>query len=119
MMEISINRSPVIEEFHQHQDEMDLPELPRMMEGLFGRKEDNMEPLLREVEELFGDEEEQDNDVEHFMDDSFNNFNDNFNNNFFGRKDDDEEPFSGLFSHFGKMMSSLPQVWFMIITKLN
>jgi len=110
VMEISINRSPVIEEFHHHQDEMDLPELPRMMEGLFGRKDDNMEPLLREVEELFGDEEEHDNDVEHFMDDSFNNFNDNFNNNFFGRKDDDEEPFSGIFSHFGKMMSSLPQL---------
>merc|ERR1719422_1716114 len=110
VMEISINRSPVIEEFHHHQDEMDLPELPRMMEGLFGRKDDNMEPLLREVEELFGDEEDHDNDVEHFMDGSFNNFNDNFNNNFFGRKDDDEEPFSGIFSHFGKMMSSLPQL---------
>merc|ERR1719415_21880 len=39
VMEISINRSPDIDEFHQHQDEMDLPELPRMMEGLFGRKE--------------------------------------------------------------------------------
>merc|ERR1719450_1474708 len=51
VMEISINRNPVMEEFHQHQDEMDLPELPRMMEGLFGRKDDNMEPLLREVEE--------------------------------------------------------------------
>merc|ERR1719297_560921 len=69
VMEISINRNPVMEEFHQHQDEMDLPELPRMMEGLFGRKDDNVEPLLREVEELFGEEEDQENEVEHFMDD--------------------------------------------------
>ena len=111
VMEISINRNPFgnfqqeFEEFpssfgpsHRH-DEMDLPELPRMMEGLFGRKDHDLEPLLEEVEELFGDEEDLDNDVEHFMQE-----------NIFGHKDDDIDPFAGLFSQFGKMMNSLPQV---------
>ena len=50
---------------------------------------------------MFGDEETLEEEVEHFMDDE---------ENFFGRKDDDIEPFSGLFSQFGQMMNSLPQV---------
>ena len=94
IMEISINRNPF-----SRQDEMDLPELPRMMEGLFGRRDDDLEPLLNEVDELFGDEEAIEDDVEHFMDD-----------NFFGHKDDEVEPFSGLFSQFGRMMNSIPKV---------
>ena len=51
------------------------------------------------MEELFGDEEDLDNDVEHFMQE-----------NIFGHKDNDIDPFAGLFSQFGKMMNSLPQV---------
>ena len=50
---------------------------------------------------MFGDEETLEEEVEHFMDDE---------ENFFGRKDDDIQPFSGLFSQFGQMMNSLPQV---------
>merc|ERR1719245_2330924 len=54
---------------------------------------------MNEVEDIFGDEEEMEHEVEHFMEDSM-----------FGRKDDDVEPFSGLFSQFGRMMNSLPQL---------
>ena len=98
VMEISINRNPFGGEFHRH-DEMDLPELPRMMQSLFGEQDNDMEPLLEEVEDIFGDEQEIENEVEHFMEDSM-----------FGHKDDEIEPFAGLFSQFGRMMNSLPQV---------
>ena len=113
VMEISINRNPFesfeenFEEFpaafnkFSRQEEMQLPELPRMMDGLFGRSDAGLQPLIEEVEDLFGDEETLEEEVEHFMDDE---------ENFFGRKDDDIEPFSGLFSQFGQMMNSLPQV---------
>ena len=113
VMEISINRNPFerfeenFEEFpasfnkFSRQEEMQLPELPRMMEGLFGRSDAGLGPLIEEVEDMFGDEETLEEEVEHFMDNE---------ENFFGRKDDDIEPFSGLFSQFGQMMNSLPQV---------
>merc|ERR1719290_202708 len=72
-----------------------------MVEGLFGRKDDDiLEPLLEEA--LFGDE---DVDTEDFIQESL-----------FGRKDDDIEPFGGfegLFeqinNHMGRLMSSMPQ----------
>jgi len=113
VLEISVNRNPFSgfqerfggefqkfdDEFHNHHDEMDLPELPRMMQSLFGGEENDIEPLLEEVEDIFGNEEEIEHEVEHFMEDSM-----------FGRKDDDVEPFSGLFSQFGRMMNSLPQL---------
>ena len=113
IMEISINRNPFesfeekFEEFPRkfnkfsRQEEMTLPELPRMMEGLFGRNDVSLEPLIEEVEDMFGDEETLEEEVEHFMDDE---------DSFFGRKDDEIEPFSGLFSQFGQMMNSLPEV---------
>merc|ERR1719334_1015324 len=80
---------------------MSLPEMPRMVEGIFGRKDDDIiEPLLEEA--LFGDE---DVDTEDFIQESL-----------FGRKDDDIEPFGGfegLFeqinNHMGRLMSSMPQ----------
>merc|ERR1719361_2685429 len=43
VMEISINRNPFAE--FQPEPEMNFPELPRMVEGLFGRKDDDMEPF--------------------------------------------------------------------------
>merc|ERR1719438_646403 len=113
VMEISINRNPFesfednFEEFptafnkFSRQEEMQLPELPRMMDSLFGRSDAGLQPLIEEVEDIFGDEETLEEEVEHFMDDE---------ENFFGRKDDDIEPFSGLFSQFGQMMNSLPQL---------
>ena len=113
VMEISINRNPFesfgdnFEEFpaafnkFSRQEEMQLPELPRMMDSLFGRSDAGLQPLIEEVEDMFGDEETLEEEVEHFMDDE---------ENFFGRKDDNIEPFSGLFSQFGQMMNSLPQV---------
>ena len=95
IMEISINRNPF-----SRQDEMDLPELPRMMESLFGRKQvEDLEPLMNEVEDIFGDEEEMEDEIEHFMDD-----------NFYGPKEEEVEPLSGLFSQFGRMVNSLPKV---------
>jgi len=94
IMEISINRNPF-----SRQDEMDLPELPRMMESLFGRKQvEDIEPLMNEVEDIFGDEEEMEEEIEHFMDE-----------NFYGPKEDEVEPLSGLFSQFGRMVNSLPK----------
>ena len=113
VMEISINRNPFesfeenFEEFpaefnkFSRQEEMQLPELPRMMDGLFGRSDAGLQPLIEEVEDMFGDEETLEEEVEHFMDDE---------DSFFGRKDDDIEPFAGLFSQFGQMINSLPQV---------
>merc|ERR1719290_644310 len=72
-----------------------------MVEGLFGRKDDDiLEPLLEEA--LFGDEDE---DAEEFIQESL-----------FGHKDDDIEPFGGfegLFeqinNHMGRLMSAMPQ----------
>merc|ERR1712142_389682 len=94
IMEISINRNPF-----SRQDEMDLPELPRMMESLFGRKQvEDLEPLMNEVEDIFGDEEEMEDEIEHFMDD-----------NFYGPEEEEVEPLSGLFSQFGRMVNSLPK----------
>jgi len=111
VMEISINRNPFAE--FQPEPEMNFPELPRMVEGLFGRKDNSLEPLLEEVEQLFGDEEPEDDDVERFMEE--NMFEPEMG--FFGQKEDDSEPlggFGGLFeqfnSQFGRMMSSLPQL---------
>eukprot|EP00091_Calanus_sinicus_P007526 TRINITY_DN1860_c0_g1_i11.p1 TRINITY_DN1860_c0_g1~~TRINITY_DN1860_c0_g1_i11.p1 ORF type:complete len:690 (-),score=217.93 TRINITY_DN1860_c0_g1_i11:431-2314(-) len=79
---------------------MSLPEMPRMVEGLFGRKDDDIEPFLEET--LFGDDDE---DTEDFIQESL-----------FGRKDDDIEPFGGfegLFeqinNHMGRLMSAMPQ----------
>jgi len=80
---------------------MNIPEMPRMVEGLFGRKDDDiLEPFLEET--LFGDDDE---DTEDFIGESL-----------FGRKDDDIEPFGGfegLFeqinSHMGRLMGSMPQ----------
>jgi len=111
VMEISINRNPFAE--FQPEPEMNFPELPRMVEGLFGRKDNPLEPLLEEVEQLFGDDEPEDDDVERFMEE--NMFEPEMG--FFGQKDDDSEPLGGiggLFeqfnSQFGRMMSSLPQL---------
>ena len=118
VMEISINRNPFADfqskfqsEF-QPEPELNFPELPRMVEGLFGRKDNSLEPLIEEVEHLFGDEEPED-DLERFMEeDMFPS-----GESLFGHKDDDVEPlggFGGLFeqinNQFGRMMSSLPQV---------
>jgi len=97
VMEISV-RNP-FRDFQR--PSMSLPEMPRMVEGLFGRKDDDIiEPLLEEA--LFGDE---DVDTEDFIQESL-----------FGRKDDDIEPFGGfegLFeqinNHMGRLMSSMPQ----------
>jgi hypothetical protein len=117
-MEISINRNPFADfqskfqsEF-QPEPELNFPELPRMVEGLFGRKDNSLEPLIEEVEQLFGDEEPED-DLERFMEeDMFPS-----GESLFGHKDDDVEPlggFGGLFeqinNQFGRMMSSLPQL---------
>merc|ERR1719446_1508784 len=63
-----------------------------MMDSLFGRSDAGLQPLIEEVEDIFGDEETLDEE------------------SFFGRKDDNIEPFSGLFSQFGQMMNSLPQL---------
>ena len=112
VMEISINRNPFAE--FQPEPEMNFPELPRMVEGLFGRKDDLMEPFIEDIEQLFGDEEPVDDDVEIFMEKNMFEPEESF----FGQKDDDMEPFGegfgGLFgklhSQFGDMMSSLPQV---------
>jgi len=119
VMEISINRNPFadfqqkFQQEFQPEPEMNFPELPRMVEGLFGRKDNPLEPLLEEVEQLFGDEEPEDDDVERFMEESM--FEPEVG--FFGVKDDEVEPmggFGGLFdelnSQFGRMMSSLPQL---------
>merc|ERR1711970_1318008 len=97
VMEISV-RNP-FRDFQR--PSMSLPEMPRMVEGLFGRKDDDiLEPLLEEA--LFGDEDE---DAEEFIQESL-----------FGHKDDDIEPFGGfegLFeqidSHMGRLMGSMPQ----------
>merc|ERR1719464_368531 len=89
VMEISINRNPFAE--FQPEPKMNFPELPRMVEGLFGRKDDPMEPLI-EVEQLFGDEMPEDDDVEKFMEENLFGPEDNF----FGHKDDDIEPFGGF-----------------------
>merc|ERR1719315_925142 len=80
---------------------MNIPEMPRMVEGLFGRKDDDiLEPFLEET--LFGDDDEA---TEDFIGESL-----------FGRKDDDIEPFGGfegLFeqinSHMGRLMGAMPQ----------
>merc|ERR1719513_122625 len=97
VMEISV-RNP-FRDFQR--PSMSLPEMPRMVEGLFGRKDDDiLEPLLEEA--LFGDEEK---DAEEFIQESL-----------FGHKDDDIEPFGGfegLFeqinNHMGRLMSAMPQ----------
>jgi len=97
VMEISV-RNP-FRDFQR--PSMSLPEMPRMVEGLFGRKDDDiLEPLLEEA--LFGDEDE---DAEEFIQESL-----------FGHKDDDIEPFGGfegLFeqinNHMGRLMSAMPQ----------
>merc|ERR1719209_627444 len=97
VMEISV-RNP-FRDFQR--PSMSLPEMPRMVEGLFGRKDDDiLEPLLEEA--LFGDEDE---DAEEFIQESL-----------FGHKDDDIEPFGGfegLFeqinNHIGRLMSAMPQ----------
>merc|ERR1719412_729794 len=111
VMEISINRNPFAE--FQPEPEMNFPELPRMVEGLFGRKDDPMEPFIEDIEQFFGDEAPEDDDVEIFMEKNMFEPEENF----FGHKDDDIEPFGGfgdLFgqinSQFGRMMSSLPQL---------
>ena len=64
VMEISINRNPFesfeenFEEFpaafnkFSRQEEMQLPELPRMMEGLFGRSDAGLQPLIEEVKKI-------------------------------------------------------------------
>merc|ERR1719361_813117 len=111
VMEISINRNPFAE--FQPEPEMNFPELPRMVEGLFGRKDDLMEPFIEDIEQLFGDEEPEDDDVEIFMEKNMFEPEESF----FGHKDDDMEPFGGfgdifgkLHSQFGDMMSSLPQL---------
>merc|ERR1719412_687989 len=111
VMEISINRNPFAE--FQPEPEMNFPELPRMVEGLFGRKDDLMEPFIEDIEQLFGDEEPQDDDVEIFMEKNMFEPEESF----FGHKDDDMEPFGGfgdifgkLNSQFGDMMSALPQL---------
>merc|ERR1719315_451662 len=77
---------------------MSLPEMPRMVEGFFGRKDDDIEPFIEET--LFGDDEAED-----FIPEGP-----------FGRKDDDIEPFGGfegLFeqinNHMGRLMSAMPQ----------
>merc|ERR1711892_1553497 len=94
VMEISM-RNP-FRDFQRQS--MSLPEMPRMVEGLFGRKDDDIEPFLEET--LFGDE-----DTEDFIQESL-----------FGRKDNDIEPFGGfegLFeqinNHMGRLMSAMPQ----------
>merc|ERR1719209_1149485 len=97
VMEISV-RNP-FRDFQR--PSMSLPEMPRMVEGLFGRKDDDiLEPLLEEA--LFGNEDE---DAEEFIQESL-----------FGHKDDDIEPFGGfegLFeqinNHMGRLMSAMPQ----------
>merc|ERR1719193_611980 len=97
VMEISV-RNP-FRDFQR--PSMSLPEMPRMVEGLFGRKDDDiLEPLLEEA--LFGGEDE---DAEEFIQGSL-----------FGHKDDDIEPFGGfegLFeqinNHMGRLMSATPQ----------
>merc|ERR1712128_351741 len=78
---------------------MSLPEMPRMVEGFFGRKDDDIEPFMEET--LFGE----DDDTDDFIQESL-----------FGRKDDDIEPFGGfegLFeqinNHMGRLMSAMPQ----------
>ena len=78
---------------------MSFPEMPRMVEGLFGRKDDDIEPFIEET--LFGNN---DDDSDDFIQESL-----------FGRKDNDIEPFGGfegLFeqinNHMGGLMSSLP-----------
>merc|ERR1712128_331440 len=96
VMEISM-RNP-FRDFQRQS--MSLPEMPRMVEGLFGRKDDDIEPFLEET--LFGDDDE---DTEDFIQESL-----------FGRKDNDIEPFGGfegLFeqinNHMGRLMSAMPQ----------
>merc|ERR1719233_1152366 len=97
VMEISV-RNP-FRDFQR--SSMSLPEMPRMIEGLFGRKDDDiLEPLLEEA--LFGDEDE---DAEEFIQESL-----------FGHKDDDIEPFGGfegvfeqINNHMGRLMSAMPQ----------
>ena len=112
VMEISINRNP-FSEFQSSEPEMNFPELPRMVEGLFGRKDDPMEPFIEDIEQFFGDEAPEDDDVEMFMEKNMFEPEESF----FGHKDNDVEPFGGfgdlfgqLHSQFGDMMSSLPQV---------
>merc|ERR1719219_2446434 len=111
VMEISINRNPFAE--FQPEPEMNFPELPRMVEGLFGRKDDPMKPFIEDIEQFFGDEAPEDDDVEIFMEKNMFEPEESF----FGHKDDDMEPFGGfgdifgkLHSQFGDMMSSLPQL---------
>merc|ERR1719361_3377076 len=111
VMEISINRNPFAE--FQPEPELNFPELPRMVEGLFGRKDDPMEPFIEDIEQFFGDEAPEDDDVEIFMEKNMFEPEESF----FGHKDDDMEPFGGfgdifgkLHSQFGDMMSSLPQL---------
>merc|ERR1719466_218019 len=94
VMEISV-RNP-FRDFQR--PSMSLPEMPRMVEGLFGRKNDDIEPFIEET--LFGDD-----DAEDFIQEGP-----------FGRKDDDIEPFGGfegLFeqinNHMGRLMSAMPQ----------
>merc|ERR1719209_279645 len=76
---------------------MSLPEMPRMVEGFFGRKDDDIEPFIEET--LFGDD-----DAEDFIQEGP-----------FGRKDDDIEPFGGfegLFeqinNHMGRLIHAMP-----------
>jgi len=78
---------------------MSLPEMPRMVEGFFGRKDDDIEPFMEET--LFGDDDDSDDFIQESL---------------FGRKDDDIEPFGGfegLFeqinNHMGRLMSAMPQ----------
>merc|ERR1719513_84098 len=80
VMEISV-RNP-FRDFQR--PSMSLPEMPRMVEGLFGRKDDDiLEPLLEEA--LFGDEEK---DAEEFIQESL---------------------FEQINNHMGRLMSAMPQ----------
>ena len=92
VMEISIGNP--FQEFQQPR--MSLPEMPRMVEGLFGRRDEDIEPFLEYIDDDIDDAD--------YLEESI-----------FGRKDDDIEPFggfSGLFdqinSQMGRLMESMP-----------
>ena len=91
-MEISIENP--FQEFQQPR--MSVPEMPRMVEGLFGRRDEDIEPFLEYIDDDIDDAD--------YLEESI-----------FGRKDDDIEPFggfSGLFdqinSQMGRLMESMP-----------
>ena len=92
VMEISIGNP--FQEFQQPR--MSVPEMPRMVEGLFGRRDEDIEPFLEYIDDDIDDAD--------YLEESI-----------FGRKDDDIEPFggfSGLFdqinSQMGRLMESMP-----------